>query len=140
MASSNLKEFNAFYESKLKNKLFEIYYDEKQSKCIKAVIDRFKIMVDYNVPHGKKLRGMCAYESLLHLVGLDMNSQIYESKYLRERNYDPNKLIDEAKAIGWCIEFVCFDKKIMILKISTIILNNLNKATRILFSCRRYYG
>lgn len=109
MSSRNVNDFNAFYESQLKNKLFEIYYSNEQPKCIKQVIDRFKIMVDYNVPHGKKLRGMCAYESLLHLVGLDTNAdQHHESSYLSARNYDSNQLIDEAKAVGWCIEFVCF--------------------------------
>ena len=111
MSSRNLNDFNAFYESQLKNKLFEIYYNNEQPKCIKQVIDRFKIMVDYNVPHGKKLRGICAYESLLHLVGLDANAdQHHESSYLSARNYDKNQLIDEAKAVGWCIEFVGFLK------------------------------
>ena len=110
MSSTNhLKEFDEFYESSLKIKLFEIYYDGTHPECIKKIIDRFKYMVDYNVPHGKKLRGLCAYESLLHLVGLDHKDRENDCNYLKIKNYDSRKLTAEAKAIGWCIEFVSKD-------------------------------
>jgi hypothetical protein len=141
MANNNLKEFDEFFKSKLKNKLFEIYHKEEQSECIKKVIDRFRAMVDYNIPHGKKLRGLCSFESLLHLVGLDINKQPYESKYLSEKNYDPNKLVEEAKAIGWCIEFVSFRFLTTSFNFRLYFKRHSNKiAAGVIFSCRRYNG
>ena len=53
-------------------------------------------MIDYNVPHGKKLRGLCVYESLSLLI--DKNANESQTK----------ELLDQAKAIGWCIEFVSY--------------------------------
>ena len=115
-ASNSLKEFDEFYVNKLKPKLFDVY--EREPECIRQVIARFRHMVDYNVPHGKKLRGLCAYESLLHLIGMDRSVSIdpsessthnnNENEYINAKlkDYDLNRLVDEAKAIGWCIEFV----------------------------------
>jgi hypothetical protein len=93
----NLKEFDDFYHSKLKPKLFEKYSNEPE--CIVKIIKRFDLMVDYNTPHGKKLRGYTAFESLAHLI---------DPQKLDELNYNHSNLINEAKAIGWCIEFVHF--------------------------------
>lgn len=47
-------------------------------------------MIDYNVPHGKKLRGMCTFESYAIL----------------SNNEAPAGFVDKAKALGWCIELV----------------------------------
>ena len=47
-------------------------------------------MIDYNVPHGKKLRGMCTYESFAIL----------------SNNEASIEYINKAKALGWCIELV----------------------------------
>lgn len=89
--TSILEEFDEFYEAKLKYRLFSNYL--KQPQCILDVNKRFEEMIDYNVPHGKKLRGLCVYESVLELVEEEKQNEI---------------LMDQAKAIGWCIEFVYF--------------------------------
>ncbi len=91
----NLKEFDKFYHTELKPKLFEKYSNE--TECIVKITKRFDLMVDYNTPHGKKLRGFTAFESLAHLM---------DQKKLENHNYDHLNLINQAKAIGWCIEFV----------------------------------
>jgi len=91
----NLKEFDKFYHTELKPKLFEKYSNEPE--CIAKITKRFDLMVDYNTPHGKKLRGFTAYESLAHLI---------DQKILEKHNYNHLNLVNEAKAIGWCIEFV----------------------------------
>lgn len=88
-SNTNLAEFDAFYKLKLKPALFKDY--DSEPECIKQIIRRFDHMVDYNVPHGKKLRGLCVYESFL---------------ILNKHNSHCEKLIDQAKAIGWCVEFV----------------------------------
>ena len=105
-AKTNLDEFDEFYKTKLKPILLNKNYDN-ETKCIKDVIDRFEKMVDYNVPHGKKLRGLCVYESFLHL--LDLNENKNNNNLGKLNDYDLNQLIEDAKAIGWCIEFVNFD-------------------------------
>lgn len=92
--ADRLSEFDEFYRSKLKVKLFEKYGNENES--FKKVNKRFEQMIDYNVPHGKKLRGLCAYASLMSLIG---SSDCPVS-------YDRERLIEQAKAVGWCIEFV----------------------------------
>ena len=99
---TNLDEFDEFYKTKLKPILFKNY--DNETKCIKDVIERFEKMVDYNVPHGKKLRGLCVYESFLQL--LDLNESKNEKNLGNINGYDLNFLIEDAKAIGWCIEFV----------------------------------
>ena len=90
MNNNNLRltEFDDFYKTKLKVKLFQDY--EKEPECVKNIIKRFDSMIDYNVPHGKKLRGLCVYESFC---------------ILNENNENP-EILDQAIAIGWCIEFV----------------------------------
>jgi hypothetical protein len=88
-SNDKLKHFDEFYFSKLKPRLVEQFSHEPQ--CLQKIVQRFELMTDYNVPHGKKLRGLCVYESFLNLQ--------YET------NFDL-KSVDEAKAIGWCIEFV----------------------------------
>jgi hypothetical protein len=97
-----LKLFDEFYLNKLKPKIFEKYKNDIE--CIKKITDRFESMIDYNVPHGKKLRGLCAYESLIEL--LDLNEIDPAQNKDKAFNYDVESLIDQAKAIGWCIEFV----------------------------------
>lgn len=86
--SDSLAEFDAFYNQVLKPALFKEY--ESEVECLKQVLRRFDSMIDYNVPHGKKLRGLCAYESFL-ILNTHTHSQ---------------GLKDQAKAVGWCIEFV----------------------------------
>lgn len=88
-SSECLKAFDEFYKNKLKHRLFEKFSNEPL--CIKKVNERFEFMIDYNTPHGKKLRGLCAFESLL---------------YLAEEAQRDEALIEQTKAIGWCIEFV----------------------------------
>ena len=91
MNNQTLAEFDDFYETKLKSKLFEEY--ENAPECIRNIIKRFDSMIDYNAPHGKKLRGLCVYESLSLLV--------------EDRDtLTKSKLLDQGKAIGWCVEFV----------------------------------
>ncbi|CAF0855251.1 unnamed protein product [Brachionus calyciflorus] len=97
--SNRLHEFDEFYQNKLKQKLLQRF--NLEPKCIQNVIKRFDEMIDYNVPHGKKLRGLCVYESFLHLM--DIDPQDPKSTF---NNFDSNVLIDQAKAIGWCIEFL----------------------------------
>jgi hypothetical protein len=99
-----LKLFDEFYSNKLKPKLFERFAG--QTECIKNVNDRFENMIDYNVPHGKKLRGICAYESLVNLLDLSETDSSWNQSKQLPANYDANCLIEQAKAIGWCIEFV----------------------------------
>lgn len=94
MSLKSYEEFESFYKNKLKQKLFEKFGNE--SFCIKKVNERFEQMLDYNVPHGKKLRGICAFESVVHL--LDLNNPT--------DHYNIPSLLEQAKAIGWCIEFV----------------------------------
>lgn len=94
MNKNALAEFDEFYKLKLKPNLFNDYQNAPQ--CIKNIIKRFDHMIDYNVPHGKKLRGLCVYESLSLLI--DKNANESQTK----------ELLDQAKAIGWCIEFVSY--------------------------------
>ena len=96
-SNQKLKEFDQFYYNNIRPKIMESYFNEPE--CIKNIISRFENMVDYNVPHGKKLRGMCVYESFLNL--------------LIEDEIDQNS-IQEAKAIGWCIEFVFYKNYLII--------------------------
>lgn len=91
--ASILEKFDQFYATQLKNRLFARY--KNQPNCILDVNKRFEDMIDYNVPHGKKLRGICVYESVLQLIENEEQNEV---------------LMDQAKAIGWCIEFVFFFK------------------------------
>lgn len=88
-SDAKLKEFDEFYKTRLKSRLTDMYAGEPA--CVQKVIDRFDYMMDYNVPHGKKLRGLCVYESFLNLVA-DKQVTLLE--------------IEQAKAVGWCVEFV----------------------------------
>ena len=97
-----LKLFDDFYVNKLKPKIFEKYTNEID--CIRKITERFENMIDYNAPHGKKLRGLCAYESLVNL--LDLNESDPSQNTNKILHCDVESLIDQAKAIGWCIEFV----------------------------------
>ena len=54
-SATRLKELDTFYKENLKQRLFKDYLNEKP--CIRNLIARFEHMCDYNVPHGKKLRG-----------------------------------------------------------------------------------
>jgi len=103
-STDRLKLFDEFYLNKLKPKIFEKYKNDIE--CIKKITDRFENMIDYNVPHGKKLRGLCAYESLINLLDLNENDPAHNKD--KVLNYDVDSLIDQAKAIGWCIEFVIY--------------------------------
>ena len=87
------KAFDDFYTITLKPKLIAGYASDPE--CLDKIIRRFEHMVDYNVPHGKKLRGLCVYESFLNLIE-------------NEKEKVDTKLIEQAKAIGWCVEFVSF--------------------------------
>lgn len=87
--ASILEQFDEFYVAKLKDRLFATYVNQPQ--CILDANKRFEQMIDYNVPHGKKLRGLCVYESVLLLLEAEKQNE---------------ELMDQAKAIGWCIEFV----------------------------------
>jgi len=91
--TSRLAEFDDFYKTKLKVKLF--HDNETQPECIKNIIKRFDSMIDYNVPHGKKLRGLCVYESFCVLTN-----------EINDKSAVNSELLDQAIAIGWCIEFV----------------------------------
>ncbi len=92
---NRLKEMNEFYKKILKPRLFKDYAQEPA--CIKNVVDRFDGMIDYNVPHGKKIRGLCVYESLSILLNLNLDDESSEKD---------NTLIEQALATAWCIEFV----------------------------------
>lgn len=94
-AHNLLAEFDKFYEGTLKSRLLGRYKSENES--IRKLAERFEGMFDYNVPHGKKNRGMCVYESVLCM--LDSNSLITAATNREE-------LIEQAKALGWCVEFV----------------------------------
>lgn len=95
--NERLAEFDEFYASKLKPRLLDRYKDEVE--CIRKTIERFDRMLDYNVPHGKKNRGLCAYESYLGL--LDKSSTNCPDDLANRESR-----IEQAKALGWCIEFV----------------------------------
>lgn len=82
-----LKNFDEFYANKLKQELFKTIQNEPE--CIQEIIRRFETVTDYNAPHGKKLRGLAAYESLVSLTDTENDN-----------------LIDQSKAVGWCIELV----------------------------------
>jgi hypothetical protein len=100
--TNSLAELDEFYQTKLKQKLLELFKHEPA--CLQKVANRFEQMIDYNVPHGKKLRGLCAYESLLCLIDHQNSSAV---------NFDRERLIEQAKAMGWCIEFVCVQEKLI---------------------------
>jgi hypothetical protein len=95
-SAKRLKEFDDFYHNQLKPRLFKNYLAEPT--CIRKLIERFDYMIDYNVPHGKKLRGLCAYESLILLVDLNMDKE--------EFSQSDKILIEQSLAVGWSIEFV----------------------------------
>jgi farnesyl diphosphate synthase len=88
---NHLKRFDDFFTIQLKPKLREKYSNIGEP-CILNVIERFEKMIDYNVPHGKKLRGLCVYESLCILNNLPFTSN--------------DESLNNAIAIGWCIEVV----------------------------------
>lgn len=94
-SANRLKEMDAFYKHTIKSRLFKEFPEEPL--CIRNVIERFDGMLDYNVPHGKKIRGLCAYESLAILLNLNLDDESIQA--------DKN-LMDQALAISWCIEFV----------------------------------
>jgi len=97
--ASNLAVFDEFFVNTLKPRLFNKYATQQkdgqqqpnQQQGVLKVIKRFEEMVDYNVPHGKKLRGLCTYESL---------------KSLTSDKEVSTDLINQSKSIGWCIEFM----------------------------------
>lgn len=91
-----LKLFDEFYTNTLKPKLLDEYKPEPD--CIRKTCNRFAGMLDYNVPHGKKNRGMCVYESFLRLI--DSGAVKLEADQTRD------ELVEQAKALGWCIEIV----------------------------------
>lgn len=93
---NRLKEMDEFFKTKLKARLFKDYSNEPL--CIRKVIDRFDNMIDYNVPHGKKIRGLCAYESISLLLNLNFDDENFNRSDL---------LVEQALAVSWCIEFVC---------------------------------
>ena len=99
---NNLIEFDEFYHNQLKPALLGKYACENYPLVNNNVIKRFEKVVDYNVPHGKKMRGLGTYESVSHLI------ESLGDAYLVSYNLNANrtKLLDQSKAIGWCIEFV----------------------------------
>jgi hypothetical protein len=91
---NKLAAFDDFYTGQLKPRLVKEYSAEPE--CLVRIAARFHTVMDYNVPHGKKLRGLCVYESFLNLIDDGSRPLIAAKK------------IEEAKAIGWCVEFVSF--------------------------------
>jgi hypothetical protein len=94
-SNAKLAEFDDFYLNSLKPKLIREYSGEVE--CLRKITERFERVMDYNVPHGKKLRGLCVYESFLNLLEGSVSQVDARS-------------IEEAKAIGWCVEFVSLDE------------------------------
>lgn len=94
-SANRLKEMDAFYKQTIKSRLFKEFPEEPL--CIRHVIERFDGMIDYNVPHGKKIRGLCAYESLAILLNLNLDDENAQA----DRN-----LMEQALAVAWCIEFL----------------------------------
>lgn len=92
---NRLKEMDAFFRDILKARLFKDY--TKEPACIRNIIERFDGMINYNVPHGKKIRGLCVYESLSILLNLDLDD---------EKCDRDNLLIEQTLATAWCIEFL----------------------------------
>jgi hypothetical protein len=90
-SQTKLAEFDSFYVNRLKPKLIAEFAHD--ATCLQKIVDRFERVMDYNVPHGKKLRGLCVYESFLNL--LDGSA-----------GHVSGRSVEEAKAIGWCVEFV----------------------------------
>ena len=107
MNAERLRRFDEFYANKLKRVLFDDSNSieaSESSSGIRKVVERFEAMSDYNVPHGKKLRGLCVYESVLTILGL---SDDWELDAVDDTNVDDRRrLVEQAKAIGWCIEFM----------------------------------
>lgn len=84
--STSLTNFDSFFQD-LKNAMLNDFQHEPN---LKTTLERLEKMIDYNVPHGKKLRGMCTYESFAIL----------------SNNEAPIEYINKAKALGWCIELL----------------------------------
>ena len=100
--SEKIKDFDQFYQTRLKPALSNKYALSQYGQSLRLVLNRFDHVIDYNVPHGKKMRGMCTYESVSQLIG---SSAI---EFLKKA--DHAKLLDQSKAIGWCIELVSWNK------------------------------
>ena len=98
MASDRLKEFDDFDKDRLKPTLSKKYALDGYGPSLRQVLNRFDQVIDYNVPHGKKMRGLCTYDSVNKLIASGAN------KFLQEADQD--KLLEQSKAVGWCIEFV----------------------------------
>jgi len=90
-----LKELDAFFNQTIKARLFKDYANEPDS--LKNIIERFSFMVDWNVPHGKKLRGLSAYQSVMILLDIDLE---------QTDNKNNHHLIEQSLAISWAIEFL----------------------------------
>ena len=84
---NSLNKFDDFYHE-IKRTIVSHYGNEDES--IKKALNHLEKVIDYNVPFGKKLRGLCTYESSLILLN----------------NQSSNMMETKAKALGWCIELV----------------------------------
>lgn len=85
-----LKKFDDFYYKLKKNIILQYRDDDDSSLSINKALNHLEKVIDYNVPFGKKLRGLCTYESFLILKNNESNENMEE----------------KAKALGWCIELL----------------------------------
>jgi geranylgeranyl pyrophosphate synthase len=87
---NTLKKFDDFYHELKKTIISHYRDDDDSSLSINKALNHLEKVIDYNVPFGKKLRGLCTYESFLILQNNESNENM-EVK---------------AKVLGWCIELV----------------------------------
>uniref|UniRef100_T1IND5 Farnesyl pyrophosphate synthase n=1 Tax=Strigamia maritima TaxID=126957 RepID=T1IND5_STRMM len=88
MNEMEMKEFDAVYPDIVKS----LTNDFMQPECeIKAAISRLKEVVDYNVPFGKKTRGLFVVKAFKQICGVDKIDE--ENVYL-------------AQVLGWCVEML----------------------------------
>jgi geranylgeranyl pyrophosphate synthase len=104
-------KFDDFY-AELKTTLLTNYQDES----VRKALEHLDKVIDYNVPHGKKLRGLCTYESYL---------------VLNNEKTDENKAI----ALGWCIELVYLNDRNIYFWFILFFFLFLSQVTSVVFSC-----
>jgi hypothetical protein len=97
--NDKLKEFDGFFLNELKPVLLAKYSDDNNA-LIKQLMSRFESVIDYNVPHGKKMRGLCTFESVDYLLAANSSKSSSDD--------DKLLLLKQSKALGWCIEFVIY--------------------------------
>lgn len=94
-SKNRLVEMDEFFHSKIKPRLFKDY--SKEPSCIRDIVSRFDFMINYNVPHGKKVRGLIVYEAWATLQNINLESIDYD------KDSEAN---EQTLAIAWCIEFL----------------------------------